>query len=139
MSTALDAATEQRVLALLQARIAGLQAVYVFGSAAGPDWRTDSDVDIAVLATRPLDGLSRFEIAQAVAEIVARDVDLIDLWEASSVLRVQVVANGQRLYAAPDAPVAEFEDFVFSDYARLNEERAGILADIAERGRVHGG
>ena len=30
-----------------------------------------------------------------------------------------------------------FEDFVFASYARLNEERRGILEDIRRRGRIH--
>ncbi len=139
MSHPLDPVTARRIQAHLTATIPGLQAIYVFGSAAGPDWRPDSDVDIAVLAAQPLGGLPRFETAQSLARIVGREVDLIDLREASAVLRFQVIANGERLYATPDAAVTEFEDFVFSDYARLNEERAGILSDIASRGSVYGG
>jgi len=32
----------------------------------------------------------------------------------------------------------EFEDRVYSDYARLNEERRHILGDIRERGCIYG-
>jgi len=65
-------------------------------------------------------------------------VDLIDLSNASTAMRIQIVANGERLYAKNKNEAAIFEDFVYSDYARLNEERAGILQDISSRGTVYG-
>jgi len=34
--------------------------------------------------------------------------------------------------------VSSLRILFFSDYARLNEERAGILADIRQRGSVYG-
>jgi len=53
-------------------------------------------------------------------------------------MRMQVLSNGRRL-ACFDTEVCDvFEDFVYSDYARLNEERAAIMAGIQERGTIHG-
>ena len=52
-------------------------------------------------------------------------------------MQVQVLAHSQLLFEA-DPPVRHaFEMYAYSDYALLNEERAGILRDIRARGRVY--
>lgn len=114
-------------------------AIYLFGTWGGPHQRKDSDVDLAVLPNTPLDAVACWELAQRLAAEAGKDVDLVNLRTASTVLRAQVVAGGDRLYCADQNRCAEFEDFVFSDYARLNEERKGILEDIQRRGNVYGG
>jgi predicted nucleotidyltransferase len=122
----------------LRTRLAGVVAVYRFGSWGTPEERRDSDLDLAVLATAPLDPLPLFDTAQAVAAQVGREVDLIDLRRASTVLRAQVVAYGERIHCADPRTCETFEDTAFAAYARLNEERRGILDDIRQRGSVHG-
>ena len=67
-----------------------------------------------------------------------RDVDLVDLRSASTVMQARVVSTGRVVRDAEPGERARFEVFVCSSYAMLNEERAGILADIAARGMVHG-
>lgn len=71
--------------------------------------------------------------------LAGRDVDLVDLRAASTVLRARVIAEGERLFCAAESLCAEFEDVAFSAYARLNEERRAILQDIQQRGSVYGG
>lgn len=119
--------------------IGNLQAIYLFGSLARAEARPDSDVDLGILAHEPLAPERRFDLAQKLAAALGRDVDLVDLRSASAVLRMQVIGRGRPIYRLPEAEVTHFEDFVFSDYARLNEERAGILEDVARRGSIHGG
>lgn len=130
--------TDENLVRWLREAISNLQAVYLFGSAATGELRPDSDLDIAVLADAPIDPVARFDLAQAIAAARNRDVDLIDLASASAVLRVEIVGRGRRLFPTQDEAVEQFEDFVFSDYARLNEERHAILEDVYSRGSVHG-
>ncbi|BBO80287.1 type VII toxin-antitoxin system MntA family adenylyltransferase antitoxin [Desulfosarcina ovata] len=112
-------------------------AIYRFGSWGTAAQRKGSDIDIAVLAASPLDPVGRWDLAQKLASIAGRDVDLVDLLRASTVLRMQVVAYGERLHCV-DAEAAErFEDNVFSSYAKLNEERRLILEDVNRRGSVY--
>lgn len=137
MMSTIDQSRLEAVVWKLRALVPGLRAVYLFGSQASGEASAASDVDLAVLAEQPLTARQRWEIGEAIADILRRDVDLVDLRQASTVLRIQVVGHGRRIWGeGPDLEV--FEDFVFSDYARLNEERAGILADIREHGSVHG-
>ncbi len=113
-------------------------AIYLFGSAAAGELRADSDIDLAVLPNASLPVARRWSLAQALAVSAGRDVDLVDLRSASTVMRAQVVSTGKRLYCANKSLCSEFEDRVYSDYARLNEERQHILDDIRERGRIYG-
>jgi len=129
--------TEQLIEMLLHV-MPDCRAFYRFGSWGTAMQRPDSDIDLAILPSRPLDSVRRWELAQALASLAGRDVDLVDLLRASTVLRMQVVAHGERLYSADETEVEQFEDMVFSSYARLNEERREILADVRKRGSIYG-
>lgn len=123
---------------ILRQQIPGLLGIYVFGSTATGSEHTNSDIDIALLADRAQEPVALWEIAQKLAQQAREDVDLVDLRGASAVFRMQVIASGKRLFCADFPKCEAFEDFVFSDFARLNEERAGILQDIAQRKQVYG-
>ena len=129
---------QQQLTDTLRDALPDCQALYSFGSWGTGAERPDSDIDLAVLPRTPLDPVQRWDLAQKLASLARRDVDLVDLLRASTVLRMQVVANGQRLYTADVNAVEQFEDTVFSSYARLNEERRGILDDVRQRGNIHG-
>lgn len=113
-------------------------ALYRFGSQAKGSTRPDSDVDLAVLARHPIPALRRFELAQELAAQLHRDVDLVDLRNASTVMRMQVISTGECLDAPSESAQREFEMYVYSDYARLNEERREILKRINASGLVYG-
>ena len=73
------------------------------------------------------------------ASALGRDVDIVDLARASTVLQKEVVAHGRVLFQRSSGVRLAFEARVLGDYARLNEERAPVLERIAREGRVHGG
>ena len=131
-------AQEHALVEKIHSEIPDVLAVYLFGSAATGELRPDSDIDLAVLCTTPLPATRLWSLAQSLAVSARRDVDLIDLRSASTVMRAQVVSTGKRLFCANETVCSEFEDRVYSDYARLNEERRHILDDIRERGRIYG-
>ena len=130
---------DEIAVGLLRAALPGLIAAYRFGSSAAGTTRPDSDVDLAILCARRLDPVARFELQEQVAGALRTDVDLVDLRAASTVMASQIVTTGVLLYEG-DAPARHvFEDFVYGRYARLNEERRGILDRIAQEGSVYGG
>lgn len=115
-----------------------LIALYRFGSQAKGTARSDSDVDLAILARDPIPSIRLFELAQELATLLHREVDLVDLRTASTVMRMQVLSTGTCLYS-PDEPARRtFEMYAYSDYARLNEERREIVKGITKRGLVYG-
>jgi predicted nucleotidyltransferase len=135
---ALRAELTDRLVAELMSRVPDLVAIYLFGSCARGDTNGSSDLDLAVLPRRRLDPVRRWDIQQHLAQLAGTDVDLVDLLASSTVLRVQVMADGRLLYEADRTERESFEATTLSAYARLNEERRGILADIAAAGRIHG-
>ncbi len=62
----------------------------------------------------------------------------MDLAVASPVMAIQVVARGELLYDGEPEARGRFEDRAFGAYARLNEERRGILERVAAEGTVYG-
>jgi len=64
--------------------------------------------------------------------------DLLDLRQLSTVMRSQVVSTARLLLDRDPTARAFFETFVYSSYARLNEERLEILEQVKREGRIHG-
>jgi predicted nucleotidyltransferase len=118
--------------------IPDLIALYRFGSQAKRSARPERDVDLAVLAHHPILALRLFELAQELATQLHRDVDLLDLRTASTVMRMQVISTGECLAAPDEAARGEFEMYTYSAYARLNEERPEILKRVSASGLVYG-
>ncbi len=127
-----------RIVATIQADVPACIAVYLFGSEASRQANPESDVDLAILARKTLNPVQTWELAQKLASVIGRDVDVLDLRSASTVMRMQVLSRGYRLACFDAGPCETFEDFAYADYARLNEERAAILADIEKRGAIYG-
>jgi predicted nucleotidyltransferase len=119
-------------------RMPGLADVYLFGSQAREDAGPGSDIDLAVLTLGDLDPVDRWKLQEDLAAQAHQNVDLVDLRRASTVMRVQVLRDGRLLADVQPLVRAAFEATALSAYARLNEERRGILNDIAARGRVYG-
>ncbi|MFQ5352014.1 MAG: nucleotidyltransferase domain-containing protein [Candidatus Binatia bacterium] len=103
--------------------IDGVEAVYVFGSVAEARVRDDSDVDLAFLTARARDRVAVFDAAQR----LGREVDLIDLRRASTVMKLQVLDKGRRIYTRDVVSADTFEMYAYGDYARLQEERAPTI------------
>lgn len=125
------------IVATLRAGLPDLRAVYRYGSAGSIHEREDSDLDIAILAGHPLSFEEQCRLVTDLMRVSERDVDLNDLRRLPVTLRVQIVTGGIRLYAADTAAAEEYDSRMLSDYARLNEERRGILEDIQHRGRIY--
>jgi predicted nucleotidyltransferase len=122
----------------LRHAVADVIAVYRFGSTAHGTASGASDTDVAVLARERLPAAARFDVQEQLAARLGRDVDLVDLAAASPVMAIQAIARGHVIYDGDSAARGRFEDLTFGVYARLNEERRGILERVAAEGTVYG-
>ncbi len=129
---------DSSLTAYIKKTVPSLIALYRFGSAERGAVRPDSDIDLAILTQEALPELRRFELAQDLAIQLHRDVDLVDLRSASTVMRMQILSTGTCLASQDEQARREFEMYAYSDYARLNEERRDILKRISESGLVYG-
>lgn len=121
----------------LQIRIPDLLAIYAFGSRIQGTARLDSDLDLAVLVAGYADPLILFEVANELADVAGYAVDLLDLRAASTVMQYQIITTGERWWTL-DMQAALFEAFILSEKTALDVARAGLLADIRQRGTVYG-
>ena len=112
---------------------AQISGVRLFGSRAGGAVRPSSDLDLAVLPRRPLDPMKLWELAQKAAAQTHCEVDLVDLWRASTVLQQQVVVNGTWVWVGDRPACQRFEASTLTRYGHLNRERAEIVADFLAR------
>jgi len=125
------------VIQTLLGHLPSVVAIYRFGTWGTPQARIDSDIDLAILLDQSLSNLDRWKLSQKLAQIASRDVDLVDMRRASTVMRLQIVAYGERIYCSDETRASRFETAVYSAYAKLNEERREILEDIRDRGSVY--
>ena len=121
----------------LAARIPDLLAVYAFGSRITGAARVDSDLDLAVLVAGYADAVVLFNLAGELADAAGCAVDLLDLRAASTVMQYQIITTGQRWWRK-DIQADLFEAAVLSEKTELDAARAGVLADIQQRGTVYG-
>jgi predicted nucleotidyltransferase len=86
----------QRAIEFLDERF-GLDTLWLYGSEAQGMAREDSDVDLGALFRRRLTALEIFETRAELAEILHREIDLVDLDQASPILCMQVLRYGRLL------------------------------------------
>lgn len=101
----------------------GLAAGWLFGSRASGQARPDSDLDIALLADRPLTLKERVELQLQLMKLWGLDaVDLVDLRQASALLAFEAIC-GQPLFAHDPSLVAEW----VSRISRRYEEDVALM------------
>lgn len=115
-----------------------LNLIYIFGSFAKGEGRDDSDIDIAIHTFEQIDSYQLFIMANELSFLVKKDVQIINLNEASTVFKAQIVGTGEIIYCCDENLRAEFEIRSLKDYIKLNEERQVVLDSIKKDGKIYG-
>jgi len=126
------------IIETLRGALPDVVAIYRFGSTATGQAGKESDVDIAVLPAAPLEPTFRWNLQERLAVALHRPVDLVDLLQASTVMRMQVLESAILLFERDQTARLRFEPAACSGYARLNEERRAILDQVRREGTVYG-
>ncbi|WDF49641.1 nucleotidyltransferase domain-containing protein [Paenibacillus sp. KACC 21273] len=107
--------------------------IIIFGSVAKGTMRPESDIDIAYLSSIRRSTYQRFRIGQQVADLLERDVDLIDFQEASTVFQIQIATTGIVLYE--ENPLLRQLSYMqaFREYVQLNDKRQYLLDHFIEK------
>ncbi len=112
-------------------------AVYFFGSAVRGKLRVDSDIDLAFLSDMTHPPYEQYLIAQEAAELLHREVDLVNLRVVETVFCAQIITHSRLLVNRDRGRVASFQIRTLKEYALLNEERALVLKRIREMGSFY--
>jgi predicted nucleotidyltransferase len=125
--------TEILITDFLKDHIPGIIAIYIFGSMADNSATQESDIDIAFLTFQKISAVEKWKIQEELASNLNQDVDLIDLKDATTILRTEVVEKGKLIFSGDSYQVNHFEMITYSMYADLNESRQDILTDYKEK------
>ena len=112
--------------------------IYIFGSSVFGMINKESDIDIAFLTEEDISEYKVFSLAQKLADILGREIDLINLHNATTVLKAQIVGKGKIIYFENDNERMQYEIVVLKEYALLNEERELIIREVKKRGTIYG-
>ena len=116
-----------------------VQGVYLFGSYMTEEEWPESDVDIALLlppdVAKKKRSIAMSDCSLALANILNKNVDLLNARTVSTVFQKEIITKGRLLYCADRYAVDEFEMLTLSYYQKLNEERADIIASALADGR----
>lgn len=116
------------------------QAIYLFGSFGTADEWPDSDIDVAVLLphkeAKAAGPLALSDLHLGLSQALGHDVDLLNARLVATVFQMAIIF-GEVLYCTDRRALDEFEMVTLSQYQRLNEERAEILAAFGHTGRAY--
>ena len=74
-----------------------IQLAIVFGSVARGSARHDSDVDVAIQGSKPMDAEKKLQLIGELAAATGRPVDLVDLHTAGEPLLGQILKHGRMI------------------------------------------
>jgi predicted nucleotidyltransferase len=131
-----DPEQERQVCAFFLQRLASCLALYLFGSQAQRTADCESDIDLAVLVEGYAGSEQLWQLSCELSEQTHRQVDLIDLRAASTVMQYQVLSRGRRIWQR-DSRAAVYEAFILSEKTALDEARQGLINDIRKSGHVY--
>lgn len=131
----------ERIIQTILSYYPQTQAIYLFGSYGTDQEWLDSDVDIALLlppaTAKEAGNLSLSPLHLALAAVLGKNVDVINLRQASTVFQKEIIMAERRIFWANPYAADEFEMLTLSYYQKLNEERREILAEFARTGRAY--
>ena len=110
--------------------------VYLFGSYAKNISRDESDVDIAVLFETPIKSEEKYKYKMELVDILEKEVDLIDLYDANIILKHQIVTTGKNLFYRNKLEKDEFKYRIISCYYQYIEDIDIVKKSIKKRGHV---
>jgi len=109
-----------------------VRLIYLFGSRAKGEARTDSDWDIALMNECKIPAIDLWELKELIANEFGAEIDLIDLLQSTTVLNLQVIEHGALLYDK-NSESALFETQIISMYSRLQEDRKDIVSNFVDQ------
>jgi predicted nucleotidyltransferase len=106
----------------------------LFGSVASSKAHAQSDLDLAVIAAKPLHAAEKIQIIEALAMATGRPIDLVDVYFAPQPLLSQVFKHGRRILGSDTAyaqllyrHLIEQADFAPLQNRILSERRAAWI------------
>jgi len=107
--------------------------IYIFGSIVANRVRDDSDIDIAILTEKKIDEYQLYMVSQQLADKLKREVDIVDLKDASTIFKAEIIKNGKLIYNSDNLGKMYYQLEVLRDYTFLNERRQEIIDKLKKK------
>lgn len=107
--------------------------IYIFGSIVANRVRNDSDIDIAILTEKKIDEYQLYMVSQQLADELKREVDIVDLKDASTIFKAEIIKNGKLIYNSDNLGKMYYQLEVLRDYTFLNERRQEIIDKLKKK------
>lgn len=110
--------------------------IILFGSNLTGNTTFESDIDLAFLSRYKHTAYDVFMVSQELADMLGREVDLVDLSKSSTVFQARVMSTGKVIYCSDETKRMLFHMLALKKYARLNEERRVIMNKMVKGGSI---
>ena len=117
-------------------KYANIDLIYIFGSYLTENYNSESDIDIAVLASEKIEKEMFFQMKLELMKNTGREIDLIDLWESGNSLNKEIIFKGKNIYKKNDMTKYEFVLKKTAIANQYSEDIAIYINRIKEIGRV---
>jgi predicted nucleotidyltransferase len=116
------------------AEVYGEQALFgcVFGSILEPRFNDDSDIDLAVHYKGAMSFEQQMRLKRLLSDELDRDVDVIDLGTADPIITMQIIRNGQLVFAEDPDQYHQFVARKISEYIDFKRSRELVEAKLVD-------
>jgi len=114
------------------------QALYLFGSHATGLSVKGSDIDLALLRPGRIEANMLLELNNKLSQALLLPIDLIDLHQASTIMRYEIIRQAQELAVTDTLASNLFASHSWSDYVEFTVLRQPMIDDIKARGYIYG-
>ena len=141
-----DVSVIHRAIARSVSKRREIQAAYLFGSAASGRTRPDSDLDVAVLLTRPIRASRSLDyrlklMTDLGAALRRSDVDVVILNDAPPLLAHRILSQGKLVFERSASARVRFQVRIaglYADMVPMFEIQIRYLKKHAREGRIGG-
>jgi predicted nucleotidyltransferase len=113
-----------------------IKMIYLFGSVLTPAFNDNSDVDCAIYCDELDFAKSYYNTKTEIEFMIKRDLDFVNLKEADPTFATEIITTGKLLYAEDEDFKDRYEMNVLAEYLTLEEDRAIVMENIYNTGRV---
>lgn len=115
-----------------------IECIVIFGSYVRESQTPQSDIDIAIKIKGGITKKELNDISKQLEEIIKKEVDLIDLDNANSILKYEILYSGMPIYIKNEYYYDLYVIDACNEFLEVNEDRESIINRIIAGGDIYG-
>lgn len=128
----------EKLKEILLGKLNNVEAIVLFGSYSRGKEKFDSDIDVAIKLSKPLEKENIISLKNEIEEILGIDVHLIDLYSINEDFRYEILISGKTLYCKNEYEFEMYKLKCFSEYLMFSEDRKPIIDKVKNGGTLYG-